>query len=531
MRSIRLLSLLLLIGVLATSLPLTVVASPANAPQAQTNFLQNPSFENGFTNGVGNSWSKWAIFNANATPQTDCGRKDPGFQQITSSTDTRRVKDGSNAQQIIVPVQDPGFGFYGGLQQTVNGLTAGKTYRFTIWAHAWSSTADNAASSQNTGPAYFEVGVANGSTYAADPNIKRSGVKDIKDNYQQLSVDITATGGTITVFTYANPSSCSKHNEAFFDAGSLTEVGGSAAPTNAPGSTNPPPAQPTATLGTVPTRFPTPTANAQGQVVYTVQSGDTITRICGVVGRGNDPACIDDIVEWNGLSSPRALFVGQQLIIAQPGGSQPAATVAPTETAAATADPNQPTSEATAGGEATTDPNAEPTTDPGAQPTEGSGQPTATPAGAASICVTLYNDANGNGVLDPGEGLVANGNFSLLDMGNSNTVAVYTTDGTTEPHCFANLPSGNYRITSAVPDSYNATTRSDWDLTLAAGSTANLEFGAQATGETGGTDNGTSNTSDDNNARLVRALLAAAGVVLLLVAAGVAGFLVLTRRR
>jgi hypothetical protein len=145
--------------------------------------------------------------------------------------------------------------------------------------------------------------------------------------------------------------------------------------------------------------------------------------------------------------------------------------------------------------------------------------------------VTLYNDANGNGVLDAGEGLVNNGNFSLLDMGNSNTVAVYTTDGTTEPHCFANLPSGNYRITSAVPDGYNATTRSDWDLTLAAGSTANLEFGAQATGETGGTDTGTTNTSDDNNARLVRALLAAAGVVLLLVAAGVAGFLVLTRRR
>lgn len=527
MRSIRLISLLLVIGVVAASLPLTVTASPITAPQAQANLLQNPSFENGFTNGVANNWSKWTISDANATPQNNCGRKEPTFQQITSSTDTRRVKDGSNAQQILSPVQDPGFGFFGGLQQTVNGLTAGKTYRFTIWAHAWSSTKDNPAASEGTGSAFFEVGAANGATYAADPNVKHSGIKDIKDGYQQLSIDITATGSTITVFTYANPSSCSKHNEAFFDAGSLTEVGGSTAPTTAPGNTAPPP-QPT--LGQVPTKFPTPTPNSQGQVVYTVQPGDTITRICGVVNRGNDPACIDDIVKWNGLSSARSISVGQQLIISQP--SNPVPTAAPTETAAPTTDPNaqQPT----------TDPNAtQPTTDPNAQPTTGAeatqpveGQPTATPAGAAAICVTLYNDANGNGVLDAGEGLVASGDFSLLDMGNSNTVATYTTDGASEPHCFENLPSGNYRITSTVPDTYKATTRSDWDLTLAAGSTANLEFGAQATGNAP-TDsgNGTTNTSDDNSSRLIRALLAAAGVVLLLVAAGVAGFLVLTRRR
>ena len=32
---------------------------------------------------------------------------------------------------------------------------------------------------------------------------------------------MVAAGNTITVFTYANPSACSKHNEAFFDAASL----------------------------------------------------------------------------------------------------------------------------------------------------------------------------------------------------------------------------------------------------------------------------------------------------------------------
>lgn len=535
MRSIRLMSLVAVIGLIAATLPLTVTASPSEAPGTQANLLKNPSFEEGFTGGVANQWAKWTISDANATPQNNCGRKEPTFQQMTSATDPKRVKDGSNSQQILTPVQDPGFGFYGGLQQTISGLTAGKTYRFSVFAHAWSSTKDNPAISEGTGPAYFEVGIGQGSTYAADPGIKRSGIKDIKDGYQQLTIDAVATGNTITVFTYANPSACSKHNEAFFDAASLTEVGAAPANTSAPGATQPPAAQPTATLRTIPTKFPTPTPNAQGNIVYTVQAGNTIIDICGVIGRGTDPSCIDDIVKWNNLSSPRAIVPGQQLIISEPSGQPaPTATTAP----AATADPNtQPTTDPNA--QPTTDPNAQPTADPNAQPTTDPNaeptrivQPTATEAGAAAICIMLYNDANGNGIYDAGEGLVANGQFSLLDMSNSNTVATYTTDGASEPHCFENLPSGNYRINSTVPTAYKATTRSDWDLTLAAGSTADLQFGAQSSGTATAGETPTTTTADsDSTSRLVRALLAAAGVVLLLIAAGVAGFLVLTRRR
>jgi len=173
------------------------------------------------------------------------------------------------------------------------------------------------------------------------------------------------------------------------------------------------------------------------------------------------------------------------------------------------------------------------------QPTAAGGgaQPTAAPqatavgtkvAGAGAICVTLYNDANGNGVLDAGEGLVKGGSFSLLDTSNSAPVASYTTDGVSEPKCFDNLKGGNYRVSSVVAAGYRATTRDVWDLTLASGSTANLEFGAQSSGGTTGTN---TTTTEGGNSALTRALLAGAGVVLLLVAAGVAGFLVLTRRR
>jgi hypothetical protein len=514
MRATRNVSLLIVMAVLTAAIfPLAAQAAPAT----QTNLLKNGDFEGGFTAGVANGWAKWTISDAAATPQNNCGRKEPSYQQIASGQDARRVKDGAAAQQILTPVQDPGFGFYGGLQQTVTGLTPGKTYRFSVWAHAWSSVKDNAAVSEGTGPAFFEVGIGQGVTFAADPNIKRSGVKDIKDNYAQISVEAVATGNTLTVFTYANPSACSKHNEAFFDGASLTEAGAAPAATN----TNAPGAQPTTTLRVLATKFPTPTPNAEGKIIYTVQPGDTIIDICGVIGRGTDITCIDDILKLNGLSNPRGIFAGQQLIIGTTNPlPQPTATTAPTEAAP------------------TTDPNAQPTTAPtdaGAAPTEATApttapEPTQIAAGAGSICVTLYNDANGNGVLDPGEGLVAGGQFALLDLANSTTLQTYTTDGASEPYCFQQLASGNYRITSTLPESYKATTRSDWDLALAAGSNATLEFGAQNTGSATSGGN-TSGSSTGGNAALTRALLAAAGVVLLLIAAGVAGFLFLTRRR
>lgn len=516
MRSTRLISALVLLGLLAAGLPLTATASPAGAPQAQTNLIKNASFEEGFSNGVANQWAAWWL------PGSGCDRTTPTYREANTTIDARRVKDGSRAQQLLV---DPGLTYYGGLQQTVSGLTAGKTYRFTIWAQAWSSSGDDPAKSEGTNAINFRIGIGQGTTYAADTNIKWSDYNNAKDTYAQLAVEAVASGNSLTLFTMANPAACIKHNETFWDAASLTE--GAAAPANTAAPTQPP----APTLRVIPTKFPTPTPNAEGKIIYTVQPGNTIIDICGVIGRGSDPSCVDDILKWNGISNPKGIYVGQQLIIGQTGAPPPpTATTPPTEVPAATEAGGQPTTDPNA--QPTTDPNAQPTTDPNAQPTAAVGQPTEAAGGQASICVTLYNDANGNGVYDgAGEGLVAGGAFSLLDVGNSNTVATYTTDGASEPHCFENLPGGNYRITSTAPGDYKATTRSDWDLTLAAGSTANLEFGAQSTGSGGTAGNGDSGGSADNTSRLVRALLAAAGVVLLLIAAGVAGFLVLTRRR
>jgi hypothetical protein len=67
-------------------------------------------------------------------------------------------------------------------------------------------------------------------------------------------------------------------------------------------------------------------------------------------------------------------------------------------------------------------------------------------------------------------------------------------------------------------------------LNLLAASSASLDFGAQSTGEAA-SGNGNGGGASGDSGRLTQALLAGAGVILLLIAAGVAGFLVLTRRR
>lgn len=476
------------------------------APVAQTNHLVNPDFEDGFAaSGVANFWESWVIEGS------------PTFQQITSATDTRRVHSGSSAQMMTASNTN----YRGGLQQTVFGLTAGKRYRFSIWAHAWASSGNDSTKSEGYTNLWLKIGIGNGKTYAADPNITWSGFQHYVDTYQQLQVEFVAADSTVTVFTYANPEVHLLHNDIYWDNASLVEVA-TVAPTSAASATSPPP-----TLGIRPTDFPLPTPDANGQLIYVVQPGDSLVHIA-TVACGETPECVEKIKQLNNLSG-NVIFVGQRLVIGPLDGvTQPAAEEStaeqpaadqPAEGEAAAEQPAEGETVAeTSGGESATEaPAGEPATE----------APEAAAPGDGAICVTLYEDANGNGILDPGEGLIAGGGFGLYDTATSAELGTYATDGASEPYCFSELASGNFRVTSTVPEGYTATTRNDWDLTLAAGSTANLEFGAQFTGAVAqqATD------EEGGGTRITTALLGAAGVIFLLLAAGVAGFLVLTRRR
>ena len=152
--------------------------------------------------------------------------------------------------------------------------------------------------------------------------------------------------------------------------------------------------------------------------------------------------------------------------------------------------------------------------------------PTEEPSGF--ICVQLFDDLNGNGVLDAGEGQVKGGVFTITDTGSSKTLGTYTTGEKPEPYCFEKLQPANYRIALQAPAGYLSTTRVEWDLTLAMGSTANLEFGAQLGGAA---PTPTAVAGAAKQPAWLGPLVGALGAMLLLGGAGLAGYLLLTRRR
>ena len=460
-------------GLLAT----TVQAAPVRA----TNLLTNPGFEDAFIDGVASGWTKWVVSGS------------PTYKSVTSSLAAARVAEGAKAQQLEVANST----YTAGIQQTVSGLTAGTTYRFTLSAHAWATSNDDSTAS--TGTIMLKAGIGQGSTYASDSGNVWSSAQYV-NKYGSLSVDAVAIGTSLTVFTFASTAVSLKHNDAYFDNATLVAVS-AAAPVAAPG------------VKLAPTNFAVPTLDASGQQFYIVQPGDTLIRIAAVYC-GNTIECLNKIKALN-PDAGRMLAVGQKIILGQAETVPVAATPEATAVAAET-----PTPDPAAAAEATPTVPASPTAIPTVEPTAEA------PSGA--ICVQLYDDLNGNGVLDAGENSLNGGVFTILDTGSSSTLGTYTTGEKPEPFCFDKLQPANYRISLQVPAGFVATTRAEWDLALAMGSTANLEFGAQKS-ETAPAP-ASAETASSQPAWL-GSLVGALGAMLLLGGAGLAGYLLLTRRR
>jgi hypothetical protein len=231
----------------------------------------------------------------------------------------------------------------------------------------------------------------------------------------------------------------------------------------------------------------TPTPGPDGNIVYEVQAGDTLVGICVYMLGRNDLQCIDDLKNMNGLQSD-ILSVGQKIIIAK------------------AAPPTQP-------------PTAVPTAAP---PTATSDAPAAVAVG--KVCLLLFEDTNGNMKLDNAEGqVVPGGTLSVVDATTGEALYAYkTTAADTGAQCFDNLPVGLYTFAVAPPAGYNATSPTSQMLKVESGLQYKLDFGAQPAGST------TSGGASGN--KLGAALFGAVGVVLLLLAAGIAAFLMLRQR-
>lgn len=478
--------LVFLRGIAAAALASGLLAATVEAaPVRATNLLTNPGFEDAFIDGVASGWTKWVVSGS------------PTYKSVTSSVAAARVAEGTKAQQLEVANAT----YTAGIQQTVSGLTAGTTYRFTLSAHAWATSNDDSTAS--TGTITLKAGIGQGSTYASDSRNVWSAAQYV-NNYGSLSVDAVAVGTSLTVFTFASTTVSLKHNDAYFDNATLVAVSATTAVAGAQATGAP-------QVKFAPTNFAVPTGDASGQQLWIVQPGDTLIHIAAVTC-GDTIECLNKIKALN-PDAGRMLSLGQKIILGQaetvPVAATPAATAAVAET---------PTPDPAAAAEPTvvTEPTAVPTVEPTAE----------APSGA--ICVQLYADLNGNGVLDAGETSVNGGVFTILDTGSSSTLGTYTTGEKPEPYCFEKLPPANYRISLQAPAGYVATTRAEWELALAMGSTANLEFGAQQA-ET--TPSPASAAAASSQPAWLGSLLGALGAMLLAGSAGLAGYLLLTRRR
>ena len=183
--------------------------------------------------------------------------------------------------------------------------------------------------------------------------------------------------------------------------------------------------------------YHTPTPLPDGRVLYIVQPGDTCLRVSLLTG-----VTLDKIRSLNNLGLNCIIAPGQKLLIALAGPAEPTATAGPSST-------------------------------------PGSIVLTATPLpGNGQVCVAVFNDVNGDASRQDTEGIIADSAVSLSDrLGSLSKTGTTTT--ATDPLCFLDIPEGDYNVSVAVPQGYNATTVLNYALSLKAGDQALLDFGAQ----------------------------------------------------
>jgi hypothetical protein len=182
--------------------------------------------------------------------------------------------------------------------------------------------------------------------------------------------------------------------------------------------------------------YQTPTAYADGRVIYIVQPNDTCLRIELLTG-----VKVEQLRTLNKLDQNCTLSVGKELILV-------IVTAMPTHT-----------------------PNPDVTPTPLL--------PTPTPIkGNGEICVQLYNDTNGNAFHEDSEGLIRGGAVSISDRRGQTSETGLTTTDPVNLFC-REVPEGEYSITMAVPDGYNATNETTVLVPVQAGDQVYVDFGAQ----------------------------------------------------
>jgi len=140
------------------------------------------------------------------------------------------------------------------------------------------------------------------------------------------------------------------------------------------------------------------------------------------------------------------------------------------------------------------------------------------------ICLSLFEDANENGLRDLDEPLLSGGTLSIEGLVSTSHI----TDGISEPFCFENLQPGDYRVAAGPPEGYHLTGLAGVPVTLSEGGAISLSFGAAPAPATAEAETATS-------IPVLRSTFLAVGiiggVVLLATLGGIAVYVIALRKR
>jgi len=207
------------------------------------------------------------------------------------------------------------------------------------------------------------------------------------------------------------------------------------------------------------TLIATPTPGPDGRIIYIVQAGDTLWRISGITG-----VSLDELRRLNDLATDEIIKPGDQLLLGLGGPSA----LPPTE---------------------------------GPPPTPTSDIPTPTPLiGTGVLCISVFLDTNGDGLRQDDELDLEGSAISIsnrsgtvsLSQGEGGglvprcyediEIGVYDIEGSREEclsivQCAMEIDEGEYNISVAIPEGYNATTTLNHITELEAGFQRFLDFG------------------------------------------------------
>lgn len=383
---------------------------------------------------------------------------------------------------------------YAALSQDVSGLQVGRQYRLV--APIYIDIVEYYVGAEKSAPGNLESGLVRlgaspvGAAWLDESAINYSGwwtaatISPFYLSYPVFVFDFTATQESMTVWVEFGSRNTYQNNGFFLDTLGLYTLDGGPASGN-PAPVNQPAAP--AAAGPSPTPFPTPTPRPDGAIIHVVQVGDSFwslaIRYAPALNLTPEEA-LPVIRELNG--DPTFLNLGQEVIIAP--ASEPAAAVEAVEettedVAAALEEGTAAEVEAEAEAATLSEPTP-PETTPTAEAQVVAVAPVITEPDAktvsaetSAICVSAFNDLNGDGRPDPGEGLLADAAFTVSRT--SNTVATYVSDGINEPHCFEELEADTYRITFSQPADYQLTTDGNWAIAVSDGAVIPIQFGAQ----------------------------------------------------